>query len=157
MQIIETLKKKNRTLLEMFAGILFWGFVCELAGMIFVHDRIYYTVSLWFGILLALISTVHMYRSLDRALDYGEADAGKLIFRAYIIRYVLFAAILCITMVTEIMNPLVVFLAYMGLKVTALLQPITHKLCNKVFHETDPIPEPLPEEVSGEDENPCKK
>lgn len=157
MQIIETLKKKNRTLLEMFTGILFWGIVCQIVGVIFVHDRIYYTVSLWFGILLALISTVHMYRCLDHALDYDEKDASKLIFRGYIIRYVSFAVILCITMITEIMNPLVVFLAYMGLKVTAFLQPITHKLCNKVFHETDPIPEPLPEEVSGEDENPCEK
>lgn len=157
MQIIETLKKKNRTLLEMFTGILFWGIVCQIVGAIFVHSRLYYAVSLWFGILLALISTVHMYRCLDRALDYDEKDASKLILRGYIIRYVSFAVILCITMITEIMNPLVVFLAYMGLKVTAFLQPITHKLCNKVFHETDPIPEPLPEEVSGEDENPCEK
>ena len=157
MQIIETLKKKNRTLLEMFTGILFWGIACQLVGMIFVQDRIYYAVSLWFGILLALISTIHMYRSFDRALDYGEAGAGKRIFGGYMIRYVSFAVILFITMVTEVMNPLVVFLAYMGLKVTALIQPITHKLYNKMFHETDPIPEPLPEEVSGEDENPCEK
>ena len=40
-----------------------------------------------------------------------------------------------IIMITEVMNPLVVFLAYMGMKVAAFLQPFTHKLCNKLFHE----------------------
>ena len=47
---------------------------------------------------------------------------------------------------TETLNPLVVFLGYMSLKVTALIQPFTHKLCNKIFHETDPEPQPMPEE-----------
>ena len=60
--------------------------------------------------------------------------------------------ILAIIMLTEVLNPLVVFMGYMSLKVTALMQPITHKLCNKFFHETDPIPEPLAEEVSEEEE-----
>ncbi len=157
MQIIEVLRKKNRTILEMYLGIFFWGFVCQIVGAVFVQDQLYYAKSLWFGILFALITTIHMYRSLDRALDFGEKDASKLIFRDYLIRYVLFVAVLFIIMVTEVMNPLVVFLAYMGLKVTALIQPITHKLCNKMFHETDPIPEPLPEEVSSGDINPCEK
>ena len=55
-------------------------------------------------------------------------------------------------MVTNVMNPLVVFLGYMSLKGTAYLQPFTHKLCNKIFHETDPVPEALPEEDGAESE-----
>lgn len=153
MQIIESLKSKNRTILEMYAGLVFWGIVCQLVGMFFVEDKLFYTISLWFGIVLAHVSILHMYRTLDRALDLGE-EATKLIFRGYMIRYVFFILILIIIMVTGVMNPLIVFLAYMGMKVTALIQPITHKLCNKIFHETDPIPEPLPEEVSNEEEAP---
>ena len=34
------------------------------------------------------------------------------------------------------------------MKVTAFLQPLTHKLCNKLFHETDPIPQAMPEETA---------
>lgn len=37
-------------------------------------------------------------------------------------------------------------LGYMTMKVAAYLQPFTHKLCNMFFHETDPVPEPLPED-----------
>lgn len=127
-------------------GLLFWGLVCRIAGVFLAENQGYYAKSLWFGILFAMISTVHMYRQLDRALDYGEKNARKMIFAGYLIRYVLFVVILFIIMTTKVMNPLIVFLAYMGMKVTAFLQPITHKLCNKIFHETDPIPEALPEE-----------
>ena len=121
----------NRTLLEMYLGIVFVGIVCQTAGAFIVSDQMYYAKSLWFGILLAMVSATHMYRSLDRALDY-ENNAQKMIFRDYIIRYVLIVVILLIIMVTEIMNPLIVFMGYMSLKVTAFIQPITHKLCNKL-------------------------
>lgn len=129
-------------------GILFWGTVCQVVGAFLIKDQVYYAKSLWFGILFGLAAMLHMYRSLDRALDFPEKDANKMIFRGYLIRYVLFAVILFMIMITEVLNPLVVFLAYMGLKVTAFLQPITHKLCNKMFHETDPVPQPLPAEPS---------
>lgn len=135
MRIVERLRQINRTLLEMQLGLLFWGIVCQAVGAFFAENQGYYAKSLWFGILFAMISTVHMYHSLDRALDYGEKNARKMIFAGYLIRYVLFVVILFIIMTTKVMNPLIVFLAYMGMKVTAFLQPITHKLCNKLFHE----------------------
>ena len=151
MKIVERLKGFNRTILEMYAGILLWGIVCQIIGILFAKEQGIYARSLWFGIVMALISTLHMYRSLDRALDFDEKSATKLIYRSYLIRYISVALVLAVVMITEVMNPLVVFLAYMGLKVTAYLQPITHKLCNKLFHETDPVPEALEEEpVSGD-------
>ena len=146
MMVLERLKGFNRTLLEMFLGILFWGVVCQMVGAFVVKNQGMYARSLWFGILMALISAWHMYRSLDRALDFDEKSATKLIYRSYLIRYVAVAVILFLVMITEVMNPLVVFLAYMALKVTAYLQPITHKLTNKLFHETDPVPQAMPEE-----------
>lgn len=146
MRIIEALRQKNRTLLEMHIGIFFLGIVCQLVGAFLVKDQLMYAKSLWFGILLAAINVVHMYRSLDRALDYDEKTANKLIFRGYIIRYVILVVFMVIIMITGVMNPLIVFMAYMSLKVTAFLQPLTHKLCNKLFHETDPVPQALPEE-----------
>ncbi len=150
MRIIEILKNRNRILLEMQTGLLIWGTLCQIVGAFFAGNQIRYAVSLWFGILFAMVSTVHMYQTLDRALDFDEGGARKLIFRGYLIRYMVFVVILFIIMITDAMNPLIVFLAYMGLKVTAYLQPITHKFYNKLFHETDPIPEAIPEEANGE-------
>lgn len=157
MKLLEVLREKNRTLLEMHIGMIFFGLVCQLVGMILFFTGIWkmqnpwnHMLGLWFGIAAAMVSACHMYRTLDRSLDYGEA-ATKMIFKGYIFRYVLIVLIMLIIIMTEVMNPLVVFLGYMSLKVTALIQPITHKLCNKVFHETDPEPQPLIEE--GQSEN----
>ena len=149
MGIIENLKKRNRTLLEMHIGILFFGVLCQIVGVFFAQDLWYYAKSLWFGIFFAIVASIHMYKTLDRALWYGD-DASKLVVRGYMFRYLMVIVILAVIAITEVMNPLIVFLGYMSLKVTAYLQPITHKLCNKIFHETDPIPEALGEDCEEE-------
>ncbi len=144
-RLLEALKKRNRVLLEMHLGMLAYGLVCWAAGSLIFSWRLVFAASLWLGVGLAAAAAVHMHWSLDRALVTGDA-APKLVFRDYMFRYVLFALILVIIILTKVLNPLVVFVGYMALKVSALVQPWTHKLCNRVFHETDPIPQPMPEE-----------
>ena len=148
--MINTLKKINRTVLEMDLGILFLGVSAQIIGAFIAKDEAMYAKSLWFGVLLALVSTYHMYRSLDRALDQPEKTATKMIIRAYVLRYVMLIFFLLVMMKTRVMNPLIFFFTYViCMKVTAFLQPLTHKLCNKMFHETDPIPQAMPEETAG--------
>lgn len=139
------LRKRNRTLLEMHLGMVFFGFICQMGGIFFAEKQGYYAAALWFGVAFAAAGSIHMYRTLDRALYCGEAAAG-IVTRGYLFRYGVTAAVLVIISVTGILNPLVFFLGYMSLKVTAYFQPLTHKLCNRLFGETDPVPEPLPEE-----------
>lgn len=156
MKIIEALRKRNRTLLEMQVGMLFFGIVCQLPGVLFAKERWNYTVSLWFGIAFAAAGSIHMCRTLEKALSSG-ADASGIVTRGYLFRYVIVAAVLIVISVTEAMNPLVFFLGYMSLKVTAYLQPLTHKLCNRLFREEDPVAEPAPEEPEAQEgENPAK-
>ncbi len=137
-------KRRNRTLLEMHIGMLVFGVVCEIPGL-FLKWRVIYAVSLWLGVALAMLAAAHMQRSLERSLDQGEA-AVKLVFKDYTLRYVLFVVIMLMIIITKKLNPLVVFLGYMGLKVSALAQPFTHRFTNWIFHETDPVPQALREE-----------
>lgn len=143
--MIERIKEINRALVELWIGILFTGLVIQLTGMWFTENKLYFTMALWIGIVLALVTVVHMYRTLDRALDLGPG-AQKVVLTANLIRYVCIVLVFVIVLLTKVLNPLITFLGIMSLKVAAYLQPFTHKLCNKVFHEVDPIPEPLPEE-----------
>ncbi|MCD7836948.1 MAG: hypothetical protein LUG83_09965, partial [Lachnospiraceae bacterium] len=135
----------DRTLLEMWTGIIFLGIVLWAAGTFFFGGRGFYARSLWFGIALAITGTLHMFRTLDRGLELDEKKAQKAIFNGYLIRYVFIVIIFGIIMITGVMNPLVVFMAYMTLKATALLQPFTHKFYNRIFHEEEPVPMPEPE------------
>lgn len=153
MKIIQILKQKNRTILEMFCGTLFYGIVCQVIGAVFAKNQPVYAISLWLGIILSMVATLHMYKTIDRALDFGEEDAAKLLKRGFIIRYVVFCIVIAVICLTKVLNPLVTFLGYMSLKGTVYLQPFTHKLCNKFFHETDPIPEPILEEIPVESED----
>lgn len=147
--MIKLLKKADRTLLEMDTGMLLFGIVCQIAGTFLVKDRLRYTASLWFGILFAAVACVHMAKTLDRALTDSDRARG-IIARGYAFRYIMVIVIFLIISVTEVLDTLIVFLGYMSLKVTAYLQPFTHKFYNRLFHETDPVPEALPEEAEEE-------
>ena len=64
--MINTLKKINRTVLEMDLGILFLGVSAQIIGAFIAKDGAMYAKSLWFGVLLALFSIYHMYRPWTR-------------------------------------------------------------------------------------------
>lgn len=143
--MIERIKQINRALLELEMGILFLGVVGQIIGCFFAKNIYKYSVGLWFGIALAFVASIHMYRSLDRALDLG-ANANKVIVGSFLTRYLILFLCMVIIHYTQAWNPLVTFLSYMSMKVAAYVQPFTHKVCNKIFNEVDPIPEALPEE-----------
>ena len=143
-ELLEKLRKKNRTVLEMELGIIALGILFQLGSIFFPGSRLERAVSLLLGSVLAAVAVLHMYRTLDRALDLDSGDAQKAIYKGYVLRYVFFALVLVLSALTGWLNPLLIFLGYMSLKFTAYLQPLTHKLCNRIFHETDP--DPLPEE-----------
>lgn len=138
----------------MHFGMICFGLLCQLVGMICLavgsaggagkipgwEYTMIFTLSLWSGVAGAMLSAWHMNRTLERSLDCGEAAAQKMILTGFLFRYVLIVVIMLIIIVSGILNPLVTFLGYMGLKAAALLQPFTHKLCNRVFHETEPEP-----------------
>ena len=142
MSLLETLKSKNRTLLEMHIGIMFFGLICQIIGAFIVKNQVNYALSLWFGIVTAMVSAYHMNRALERAIESG-ANAGGIALKGYLFRYIMLFIILLIAVIVDPMNPLVVFLAYMSLKISALIEPVTHKLVNKIFREEDNVPNPL--------------
>ena len=147
-----TLKKINRTLLEIWTAALFWVVIAVAAGMALPLESWSLSRADWLkGLIVAgalvMISVFHMQRCLDRGLDLDESTATKVIFRGYLIRYVAFAVVLVITTAADILNPVILCLGYLSImKVAVYSQPFTHKFYNKLFHETDPIPEPLVED-----------
>lgn len=146
--MIDFLKKRDRILLEMHLGMIIYGGIAWLIGCFFVSNQLRYALSLWFGIFCAILATYHMARTLDKALLCGDA-AAKMITAGYVTRYVAVGVILAGTALTGLLDTVVVFIGYMSLKVAAYLQPFTHKFFNKLFHETDPVAQPMEEDASG--------
>lgn len=143
---IKKTEKADRTLLELFAGILLYGVICETAGIFFVTRKIYYTIGVWYGILLALFMAWHMWRSLDRGLDLGEAGAPKYLAKANSIRYIVVAAAYIALAILDFGSPVAAFFAILSLKAAAYLQPLTHKCFKKLFGWEDVFPPGIPDE-----------
>ena len=102
--------------------------VCEAVGLIFVKDRLFYSIGLLIGILCAMGMAVHMAWSLNMALDLGESGAVKKMQLHNLLRYGIVVVVIFALWLSGIGNPVVAFLGIMGLKVAAYLQPFTHKL-----------------------------
>ena len=113
---------------DLLIGILLYGVVCEAVGLIFVKDRLFYSIGLLIGILCAMGMAVHMAWSLNMALDLGESGAVKKMQLHNLLRYGIVVVMIFALWLSGIGNPVVAFLGIMGLKVAAYLQPFTHKL-----------------------------
>jgi len=142
MSLKTVLKKENRTLLELRSGIVFLGLLGLIitAAFAFVPDFSagWLCISWIFGILTALASATDMYRVLDKALDLPEKQAKAKIYFGYLRRYVILGIMLAVICISSKLNPIVFFIAYMTLKISAYMQPVTHRVFNSYFGETDP-------------------
>ena len=134
----EKIADVNKTLLELLAGIFVYGIICQVVGFVLVEDRFSYSTGLWIGIITAIAAAIHIWKSLDRALDFDEGTAGKKMQAQSVIRYVIIVIIMGLTMINGVTNPLAAFLGIMGLKVAAYLQPFTHKLLIRFFRGKKP-------------------
>ncbi len=123
------LKRINRVLPELIAGIILYGIVLQFTGMWFVSDKQQYTFGLWLGILLAVGMAVNMAIVILDAVD-GMASTGRTVRTGFwsVLRYVVVVGVFAAVVYFNVpANPLVMFLGIMGLKVSAYLQPQLHK------------------------------
>ena len=124
-------RKVNDTLSELMCGIFLWGALWQAAGVWFVPDKAGCSFGLWVGVLTAEFGVVHMYRALDRALDFSEKDAQKYVMSRSIMRYGLIIAVFLVLEATGAGNVLCFALGLMGLKAAAYLQPLLHRVIRK--------------------------
>lgn len=125
------MKKINQTLSELVFGILISGIVIWLVAVLFTGFDAVFAGSFGAGVLTAVFLAVHMYRSIDRALEMLPEDAEKYMRKAYLIRTVsifVVAGIVCRINPARILG---VFLGILCLKFGAFLQPLLHKFTGK--------------------------
>lgn len=145
----EKITRINRTLFELETGILLFGVVCQLLVFL-LKDKLSYSLGLWMGILIAMISAFHMWWSLDRALELPERAAVKSMSTHNILRYIFITAALVLIAISEIADPLSAFLGIMGLKASAYMHFITKKISVVIYGE-EILPPLIEEPADGQD------
>lgn len=128
-------KKINETLAELLLGILVAGVVIQIielivaaANPILAGSKVSFAIGLWIGIVTAGALAVHMYHSIDRALDMDPGNAEKYMRKAYLIRTALILIVAALVHFLKLGYVMAVFLGILCLKFGAFLQPFMHKL-----------------------------
>lgn len=120
-------RKIDPTLLELWIGIVAYGVVFEIVLLFFSRNPAY-SIGLWIGVLLAVAGAFHMWWSLDRGLDLPQKEAVKSVTTQRLIRYAVLVVALGALMFVDFANPIFAFFGYMGIKVSAYLNPLIHRL-----------------------------
>ena len=121
----------KRTLTELLAGIVLFGVLFEIIGLIFVKDRLLHSIGMLIGVLIALGMATHMAFSLNDALDWDEEQAKRAIWKSYMLRYTAVAICMGLVAYFKIGDLISCFCGIMSLKAAAYLQPHLHRFCNK--------------------------
>ncbi|MBD5486524.1 MAG: hypothetical protein HDR18_13565 [Lachnospiraceae bacterium] len=125
-------KKIDPTLFDLCLGIFLYGLIFQ-AVLLFFSRRASYSLGLWIGVVLAIAGSVHMWWSLDRGMDQAAKQAAKTIGTNNLIRYLVLVVVMFVLIYTDFANPIFMFCGYMGMKISAYLNPWLRKISAKVF------------------------
>jgi hypothetical protein len=125
------MKKIDSTLFELCLGIVLYGVVFEIV-LLFFSRALPYSLGLWIGVVLAVIASVHMWWSIDRSMEKAKKEAARSVSVNSLIRYFVLVIVIAVLAYTDFANPILAFFGYMGLKISAYLNPLVHKLRMKV-------------------------
>lgn len=131
-QISDMKKKIDPTLFDLCLGIVIYGIVFQLVLLLFSREAAY-SAGLWIGIALAVVGSIHMWWSLDRGLDQAAKGAVKTVGANSLIRYFVLVAVMAVLVYTDFANPIFAFCGYMGMKLSAYMNPWMRKLSSRVF------------------------
>lgn len=125
-------KKIDPTLFDLCLGIFLYGVIFQLI-LLFFSRKASYSLGLWIGIVLAIAGSVHMWWSIDRGMDQAARQAAKTVGTNNLIRYFVLVVVMFVLIYTDFANPIFMFCGYMGMKISAYMNPWLHKISEKVF------------------------
>ena len=124
----------NRTVFELWVGILLFGIVCEFVVFL-VSNKMAYSICLLVGIIAAIAASWHMWWSINRSFDQGVENAPKSMSIQFIFRYIFLIVVLGCMGLCFGSYVLATFLGIMGMKAAAYMQPLTKKVSTLVYGE----------------------
>ncbi len=137
--LIRRKKNINPTMVELLIGIGFWAviglvLICVLyftsVPLEKLFDASIFQIVLGFiiGIGFSVGTIIHMTSSVEKAMDMGEDGALKHTRITYVVRMAALIVVFAIMLIFGIGNIFAMLFGLLSLKLSAYLQPITHKL-----------------------------
>ena len=141
---------EHHALVELWIGTLILALPCEIVLLVFFEDRLNKSLGLLFGVLANMLLTLHMERTISKALDLDEKGAKAVAISGYFIRYMFVFVLLAVCAFTKAADPVCAFLGLMLRKPAAYIQPHTHRISERVCGKEVFYRENIPAEVQDE-------
>lgn len=125
-------KKIDPTLFDLCLGILLYGVIFQAVLLCFSR-RTDYSLGLWIGVFLAVAGAVHMWWSIDRGMEQAARQAAKTVGANNLIRYLVLVVVMFVLIYTDFANPIFMFCGYMGMKISAYLNPWMCKIRSRII------------------------
>ncbi len=128
--------KMNPTLRQLYVGLIIYFSVAAIIGLIVATDRLGWMLGLLLGVIASGCFAYHMYSTLDIGLDMPEKAAQRYILSRSCLRLFMMLVVAYIGLFVEAISFLGVVLGLLGLKFSALMQPLVSiYITNKIFRE----------------------
>lgn len=127
------MKKVKQTLKEMFAGLAVWLLLVLIILVIISSNKVAMALGVLLGGSSALGLLLHMYHHLDIALDMDIQHAQSHIQVSSMKRLFFMAVVMALSMIMyKYIHPLGTVLGLFGMKISAYMQPIVHKIAGHI-------------------------
>ncbi len=117
---------------EMGKELLIGNFVYYIIGQIIVlftaKSKLYVSLGFTLGVLISVFMIIHMTIALEQAMCFNERGADRHIRKTTAARMLISLTALILIGITDIGNIVAALFGIMALKVSAYLQPFTHKV-----------------------------
>lgn len=131
MSIRDRICRMNETLLDLITGCFVYGIFFECIGLIFVHNKIAWSLGILLGSLVAAGLAVSMYHSIDSCLSMDPARASRTMTLWSILRILIMLAAAWLAMKVSFISFPAVIVGILGLKVSSHLHVYTNVYITK--------------------------
>lgn len=135
MKLLKSGIRINDTAKELIIGDIVYYIIGQIIILILTHRRLYCTVGFILGTMISIFMIIHMAIAMEQAMSMKEKGADFHIRKTTAIRLVAVFLMLVIVGLTDAGNILAAVAGLMALKVSAYLQPFTHKVLVKKYTE----------------------
>ncbi|MBU5459627.1 ATP synthase subunit I [Anaerostipes sp. MSJ-23] len=125
------LRQLDETFLDLVVGIVFFGVVSAILGMIITRGDFLYLTGAVAGMVVAIGLVVHMTVSVKRAVHMDTHEATKYMVKCSIIRYVVMLLVLVIGINGSLTCFLAIVIGFLSSKFSAFLQSPIHRYITK--------------------------
>lgn len=120
--------KINRMGKELLIGNIIYYIIGQIIILCVAERKFYISFGFFLGVLISTCMVIHMAVVIEQAMCFNEKGAETHIRKTTAIRMVLVMVALIIIGLTDIGNIVAAVMGVMALKVSAYLQPFTHKV-----------------------------